>query len=101
MIAILKNHASAPITRKRLSAMSSEKKEANQNEFVKKGGVPDRVESFLEINSGEDCPRVRPGYVKPIRNGLKKKQNLIKSRLSRGETDLAGRENRNRLQKGE
>ena len=35
------------------------------------------VESFREINSGEDHPRARPGFVKSIRNGLRKEQNLI------------------------
>ena len=38
----------------------------------KKGGMPDRVKSFRQ-----DRPRARPGFVKPIQNGLKKKQNLI------------------------
>ena len=39
--------------------------------------MPDRVESFEEIDSREDLPRARPGFVKPIRNGLRKNQNLI------------------------
>ena len=45
--------------------------------MMEKGGMPDRVESFREINSREDRPRARPGFVKPIRNGLRKIQNLI------------------------
>ena len=40
----------------------------------KKSRVPNRVKSFREINSGEDRPRARPGFVKPIINGLRKKQ---------------------------
>ena len=52
-------------------------KEASGNEFVEKGGVPNRAESFQRINSRADCPRARPGFVKPIRNGLRKEQNLI------------------------
>ena len=51
--------------------------EVNRNDFVEKGKVPDRVESFGEINSRQDRPRARPGFVKPIRNELRKKQNLI------------------------
>ena len=75
IFAILKNHASAPVRKERLSQTSKAKREASRNEFVEKGGVPDRVKSFREINSRQDCP-TRPGFVKPIRNGLKKEQNL-------------------------
>ena len=42
--------------------------------------MPDRVKSFREINSRQDRPRARPGFVKPIRNGLRKVQNLIECR---------------------
>ena len=55
--------------------------------------MPDRVKCFREIDSREDRPRARLGFVKPIRNGLRKEQNLIKSRLSRAETGLVGRKN--------
>ena len=51
--------------------------EASQNEFRKKGGVPDRVKSFREINSREDRPRAWPGFVKLIQDGLSKEQSLI------------------------
>ena len=74
---ILKNHASAPIRKERLSPTSKARREASRNEFVEKGGIPDRIKSFREINSREVCPRARPGFVKPIRNGLRKEQNLI------------------------
>ena len=73
------------------------------NEQSKEGGQPKliygkgrdarRSQSFREINSSEDRPRPRPGFVKPIRNGLRKEQNLIKCRSSRAETGLAGRKN--------
>ena len=63
--------------------------------------MPNRLESFREIDSGLDRPRARPGFVKPIRNGLRKVQNLIECRPSRAETGLAGRENGIRLQKEE
>ena len=54
---ILINHASAPIREERLSPTSKARREASRNEFVEKGGMPDRVKSFREINSKEDCPR--------------------------------------------
>ena len=74
---ILKNHRSAPVRKERLSPTSKARREASRNEFVEKGGMPGRVESFGEINSREDHPRARPGFVKPIRNGLRKIQNMI------------------------
>ena len=89
---ILINHGSAPIRKESLSPTSKARRETSQNEFVEKGGVPDSVKSFREINSSED----RPGLVKPIRNGLNKEQNF---RPSTAETGLAGRENEIRLQK--
>ena len=99
---ILKNHASKPIRKERSSPTSKAKKEASRNKFMKKGGMPDRVlESFGKIDSSKNRPRVRLGFGKPIRNGLRKVQNLIKSRPSRAETGLARRENRVRLQKEE
>ena len=98
---ILINHASALIRKKRLSPTSKARREANRNEFMEKGRMPDRVKRFGEINCRQDCPRARPGFVKPIRNGLRKIQNLIESRPSRAETGLAGKENRIRFQKEE
>ena len=74
---ILINHTSAPIRKERLSPTSKARREASRNEFMEKGGMPDRVKSFKEINSRQDRPRARPGFVKPIRNGLRKVQNLI------------------------
>ena len=87
---ILINHRSAPIRKERLSPTSKARREASRNEFMEKGGMPDRVERFREINSRQDRPRARPGFVKPIRNGLRKVQNLIKCRPSRAETGLRG-----------
>ena len=52
-----------------------------------------RVESFREIDSSKDRRRAQLGFVKPTRNRLRKIENLIKSRASRAETGLAGREN--------
>ena len=65
------------------------------------GGMPDRIKNFSEINSRQDNLRARHGFVKPIRNGLRKEQNLIECRPSRAETGLAGRENGIRFQKEE
>ena len=59
----------------------------------------DRVESFREIDGRADRPRARPGFVKPIRNGLRMEQNLIECRPSRLETGLMGRKNGIRFQK--
>ena len=98
---ILINHTSAPIRKKRLSPSRKARREASRNEFVEKGGMPDRVESFTEIDSRENCPRARSGFVKPIRNGLRKVQNLIKCRPFRAETGLVGRKNGIRFQKEE
>ena len=74
---ILINHASALVTKERLNPMSKARRQASRNEFIEKGGMPDGVKSFGEINSGEDRPRTRLGFVKPIREELSKKQNLI------------------------
>ena len=63
--------------------------------------MPDRVESFGEIDSRQDRPTARPGFVKPIRDGLRKVQNFIECRPSRAETGLAGRKNGIRFQKKE
>ena len=60
---ILINHTSAPVRKKRLSLASKARREVSRNKFVEKGGMPDRVESFREINSRQDCPRARPEFV--------------------------------------
>ena len=96
---ILKDHRSAPIRKERLSPTSKARREASRNQFVEKGGMPDRVKSFREIDSRENRLRAWPGFVKPIQNGLRKVQNLIKCRPTRAETGLAGRENGIRFQK--
>ena len=98
---ILKDYRSAPIRKKRLSPTSKARREASRNKFVEKGGMPDGVKSFREIDSRQDRPRAWPGFVKPIRNGLRKVQNLIKCKPTMAETGLAGRENGIRFQKEE
>ena len=97
---ILINHASAPVRSERLSLTNKASREASRK-FMEKGKIPDRVESFREIDSRQDRPRARPGFVKLIQNGLRKVQNLIKCRPSRAETGLVGRENEIRFQKEE
>ena len=88
---VLKNHASTLIREERLNPTSTARREASQNKFVEKGGMPDRVENLGEVDSSKNCRRARLGSVKPIQNGLRKIKNLTKSRLSRVETGLAGR----------
>ena len=74
---ILIYHTSAPVRKERLRPTSKARTEASRNEFVEKAEMPDRVKSFREIDSRQDRPRARPGFVKPIRNGLRKTKNLI------------------------
>ena len=87
--------------KERLSPTSKARREASRNKFVEKGGMTDRIKSFREIDNREYRPRARPGFVKPIRNGLRTEKNLIWSRPSRLETGLAGRKNGIRFQKEE
>ena len=56
---ILINHASTPIRKERLSPTSKARREASRNEFMEKGGMPDRVKSFQEIISRKDRLRAR------------------------------------------
>ena len=65
---ILIDHRSAPIRKERLSPTRKARREASRNEFVEKGGMPDRVKSFGEIDNKQDRLRARSGFVKPIRN---------------------------------
>ena len=44
--------------------------------------MPGRVESFREVNCSEDRPTAR-AFFQPIRNGLRKEQDLIYSRVDR------------------
>ena len=75
---ILKNHASASIRKEILSPTSNTRRDASRNKFVEKGGVPDIVESFREINRGKNRLRARLGFVTFIRDGLRKEQNLLR-----------------------
>ena len=69
---ILKNHASARITKERLSPTSKARREASRNEFVETSRMPDRVKSFREVDCSKNGPRNRPGFVKPIRKWIDK-----------------------------
>ena len=86
---ILINHASTPIKKERLSPTSKARREASQNEFGGKGRG-DRVKSFREVDCSENRPRARPGFVKLIRDGLRKEQNLIQSRPSKAKLAWRG-----------
>ena len=76
-LVILIDHASAPIRKERLSPTSKARRQASRNEFMEKGRLPDSIKSVREIVSRKDRPRARSEFVKPIRDGLRKKQNLI------------------------
>ena len=93
----LKNQVSTPIRKEGLSPTSKARREASRNKFVEKSGLPDRVESFREVDCSENRLRARPGFVKSSRNVLKKEQKLIQCRLSRAKIGLAGRESGVRL----
>ena len=98
---ILINHARAPIRQERLSPTSKARREASRNELMEKGGMPNGVRSFGEIDSRQDRPTARREFVKFIAIGLRKVRNLIWSRPLRAETGLAGRKNGIRFQKEE
>ena len=68
---ILKNHTSAPIRKERLSSTRKARREVSRNKFMEKSGMPDGVKTFREIDSSENRPRARPGFVKLIRNELR------------------------------
>ena len=48
------------------------KERGSRNKFVEKCGIPDRVKSFREVDSSENHPKARPGFAKPVGNGLRK-----------------------------
>ena len=61
---ILINHTSAPVRKERLRLTSKARREVSRNKFMEKSRMPDRVKRFGEINSREDRPRARLGFVK-------------------------------------
>ena len=63
---ILENQASASVRNKRLGPTSKARREASRNEFMEKGGMPNRVKSFQEINSRKYRPRGWPRFVESI-----------------------------------
>ena len=97
---ILKNYASTHVRQERWSLTSKERREVSRKSFVKKGEVPGGVES-LEKSIIARIVQDWSGFVKPIRNGLRKINNLIQSRPSRAETGMARRFNGIRFQKEE
>ena len=97
---ILKNYAIALIRKERLSRTNTARRKANRNKFVEKGRVSDKVENLGEVNRCKNRLKAKLRFLLPLRNGLRKRQNLIEGRPSRAETGLGGRENGVRLQKG-
>ena len=53
------------IKKERLSPTSKARREASRSEYIEKGGVLDRVESFEKISSSKDRPRARPRLLNP------------------------------------
>ena len=74
---ILKNHASTPTRKERFESNEQSKEGGQLKKFMEKCRVSDRDESCREVGSSKNSPRVRPGFIEPIRNGLRKEQNLI------------------------
>ena len=95
---ILKNYASTHVRQERWSLTSKERREVSRKSFVKKAEVPGGVKS---LEKSIIARIARSGFVKPIRNGLRKINNLIQSRPSRAETGMARRFNGIRFQKEE
>ena len=74
---ILKNHASAPVRKEKLSPTSKARREAKRNKFVKKDGQSDRVEHInISFDRSKNCPRTRLRFNKSIQNGLGKVKKL-------------------------
>ena len=96
---ILKNHASVPIRKERSSPTSKARMEDQSKQVCEKGRCV--RQSPREVNHSKNRARARLGFVKPIQNRLSKEQKLTKSKPSRAEIGLAGRENGVRLQKEE
>ena len=92
---ILKSQPSALVRKEKMSPTSKVRGKVRRNKFVKKGGVPGGVESHREVESCKNRPRIRPEFVKSIRNGQEKMKNSIKSRPFR--LKLAWRERRIKL----
>ena len=53
---ILKNHASAPFRKERLSLTSKARRKASRNKFVEKSRMPDIVENFEELDHSKNKP---------------------------------------------
>ena len=62
---ILKNHTSAFIIKERLSPTSNARKKTSPNKFVEKDGVPDRIQSFEEVDSSKNRQRAGLGLLNP------------------------------------
>ena len=63
---ILITPAIAQVKNERLSPTNKAKREASRNKFMEKSWLPDGVESFGQVDSREDHPRARPGFVKVL-----------------------------------
>ena len=69
-----------PIKKEWLRSTSKATRKISRNKFVQKDAMSHIVKSFGEVDGSTNRPRARLRLVKIIRNGLRKKQTLIKSR---------------------
>ena len=60
---ILKDHASVPARRERLSARNKARRKASRNGLEKESGMPDRVKSLGKVDNRKDRPRAWFGFV--------------------------------------
>ena len=70
----------------KIESNEQSKERSQLKEVYGKGRGARSSQKLGEVESSENRPRAWPGFAKPIRNGLRKEQNLIQSRPSRVET---------------
>ena len=73
-------HVSAPIRKERLSGTSKARKEASRNKFLKKGRCQTESKALEKSMVAKNRLRTKVEFVKPTRNGVRMKQNLIENR---------------------
>ena len=63
---ILKNRATAPVRKKRLSSLNKARRVVSRNKVVEENGMPYRVKGFNELESSKGCPGAQFEFFKPI-----------------------------------
>ena len=87
----LKNQASAPF-RKKPFEFTKQSKRGQPKQVYEGRGMSDRVNSLGKVKNARYYSGVRLGFVQPIQNGQRMIKKLIKSRPTRAEIYLTGRE---------